>query len=169
MPIDPRANASERIAAPDPLPHVSRRALKRVKNPLPAPIACRYCGDDVDLVRNSEIYNGRSYGDWPFAYLCRGCKAYVGLHPDTDIPLGTLANDSLRAARNRSKAVFHKHITDTGMGRTQAYRWLAEQMQIGVGVCHFGWFEKADCERAEAIVSSATPETAMARAFAQAR
>lgn len=169
MSIDPRANAPERIAAPAPLPHVRRRALKRVKNPLSAPTACRYCDGQVHLVRNSEIYNGRSYGDWPFAYLCRDCKAYVGLHPDTDIPLGTLANDSLRAARNRSKAVFHKHITDTGMGRTQAYRWLAEQMQIEVGVCHFGWFEKADCERAEAIVRSATPETAMARAFAQAR
>ena len=169
MPIDPRANAPERIAAPAPLPHVSRRALKRVNNPLPAPTECRYCGDVVELVRNSEIYNGRSYGDWPFAYLCSGCHAYVGLHPDTDIPLGTLADSELRSVRNRSKAVFHKHIGDTGMGRTQAYRWLAEQMQIDVGVCHFGWFEQADCERTEAIVKSAVPQTAMAMAFAKAR
>lgn len=158
MPIDPRANAPERIAAPAPLPHVSRRALKRVKNPLPAPIACRYCEGRVHLVRNSEIYNGRSYGDWPFAYLCRDCRAYVGLHPDTDVPLGTLADDALRAARNRSKAVFHKHISDTGMGRTRAYRWLAEQMEIEVGVCHFGWFEQVDCARAERILQSATPQ-----------
>ncbi|OFS73859.1 hypothetical protein HMPREF3173_10260 [Pseudomonas sp. HMSC08G10] len=168
MPIDPRANAPERIAAPAPLPHVSRRALKRVKNPLPAPCECRYCGDQVDLVCNSEIYNGRSYGDWPYAYLCSGCYAYVGLHPDTDIPLGTLADSALRAVRNRCKAVFHKHITDTGMGRTQAYRWLAEQMKIDVGACHFGWFEQADCERAEAIVKLSAPQTAMAMAFAKA-
>lgn len=67
MPIDPRANAPERIAARAPLPHISRRALKRVKNPLPAPTECRYCGGCVELVSNSEIYNGREYGEWPYA------------------------------------------------------------------------------------------------------
>ncbi|MDH0618288.1 zinc-finger-containing protein [Pseudomonas fulva] len=89
--------------------------------------------------------------------------------PDTDISLGTLADSALRAVLNRCRAVFHKHIPDTGMGRTQAYRWLAEQMQIDVGVCHFGWFEQADCERAEALVEAAVPQTAMAMAFANAR
>jgi hypothetical protein len=169
MQIDPRANAPERIAAPAPLPHVSRRALKRVKNPLPAPTDCRYCGDDVRLVRNSEIYNGRSYGDWPFAYLCRGCRSYVGLHPDTDIPLGTLADDALRAARNRSKSVFHAHIKTSGLGRTAAYKWLAGQMGIEVDICHFGWFEADACDQAEIIVKNSVPPTAMAQAFARAR
>ncbi|AKF46331.1 zinc-finger-containing protein [Pseudomonas fragariae (ex Marin et al. 2024)] len=169
MQIDPRANAPERIAAPAPLPHVSRRALKRVKNPIPAPADCRYCGDDVCLVRNSEIYNGRSYGDWPFAYLCQGCRAYVGLHPDTDIPLGTLADDALRAARNHSKSKFHDYVKTVGLGRTAAYKWLADQMGINVGVCHFGWFEADACAKVVKIIASAEPRTAMAQAFAKAR
>ncbi|MBD1589497.1 zinc-finger-containing protein [Pseudomonas typographi] len=169
MQIDPRANAPERIAAPAPLPHVSRRALKRVKNPLPAPTDCRYCGEEVRLVRNSEIYNGRSYGDWPFAYLCQCCRAYVGLHPDTDVPLGTVADDALRAARNRSKALFHDHMKTSGMSRTAAYKWLADQMRIDVSLCHFGWFEIDACAQVEQIVKAATPQTAMAQAFAKAR
>lgn len=162
MPIDPRAHASERLTAPAPLSHVSRRALKRVKNPVPAPTSCRYCTGPVHLVCNSEIYNGRSYGDWPYIYLCYGCRAYVGLHPDTDVPLGTLANEALRTARNRSKAIFHKYLSDNGIGRSQAYRWLAEQMQIDVGFCHFGWFETFDCARAEAIVKSALSQASAA-------
>lgn len=148
MQIDPRANAPERIAAPAPLPHVSRRALKRVKNPLPAPTDCRYCGECVGLVCNSEIYNGRTYGDWPYAYLCSGCRAYVGLHPDTDVPLGTLANDRLRKDRNLSKDMFHKFKENRGLTRTLAYEWLAAQMGIPVAECHFGWFEHEQCAQA---------------------
>jgi len=170
MSIDPRANAPERIAAPAPLPHVSRRALKRVKNPLPIPTACRYCGDSVVLVNNSEIYNGRTYGDWPYAYLCSGCRAYVGLHPDTDIPLGTLANDQLRKDRNASKAVFHRLKEDRGFSRTLAYQWLAGQMGISVDECHFGWFEHEQCAQASRVcLDDMSANSTMAAAFSKAR
>lgn len=169
MPIDPRCNTPEPIPAPAPLPYVSREALKRVKDPLPPPIACRYCNGQVRLVQNAVIYKGRSYGKWPYVYLCNGCWAYIGLHPDTDIPLGTLANRALRDARNRTKAIFQNYLSDAGMSRTTAYRWLADQMGIEVSSCHFGWFEQSDCDRVRAIVESAAPQTAMARAFAAAR
>jgi len=145
MTIDARALSEEQITPTAPLPHISRRALKRVANPLPAPTDCRYCGECVGLVENSEIYRGRSYGEWPYAYLCSGCRAYVGLHPQTDIPLGTLADDSLRKARNASKAEFHSLKDDRGYSRNQAYAWLAKEMGIEVDVCHFGWFEHQDC------------------------
>lgn len=160
MPIDPRANAPERIAAPAPLPHVSRRALKRVKNPLPVPTICRYCAGSVELVSNSEIYNGRAYGDWPYAYLCSDCKAYVGLHPDTDIPLGTLADAQLRKDRNAAKGAFHRVKEKRGFSRSLAYQWLAGKMAIEVGECHFGWFDHSACAKALAICTedlAATP------------
>lgn len=170
MPLDPRANAPERIVAPAPLPHVSRRALKRVKNPLPAPIHCRYCGGCVELVSNSKIYNGREYGDWPYAYLCTDCKAYVGLHPDTDIPLGTLAAPALRKDRNTAKDAFHRVKEQRGFSRTLAYQWLAGKMGVEVGVCHFGWFEQEDCAKALAICAAdLATSTSMSTAFSKAR
>ena len=170
MPIDPRANAPERIAAPAPLPHISRRALKRVKNPLPAPTICRYCAGCVELVRNSEIYNGREYGDWPYAYLCECCSAYVGLHPDTDIPLGTLASPQLRKDRNTAKDAFHRVKEQRGFSRSLAYQWLAGKMGIEVGACHFGWFDHGECARALALCSQDLEGcTGMAQAFKNAR
>ncbi len=170
MSIDPRANASERITAPAPLPHVSRRALKRVKNPLPALTICRYCAGHVELVSNSKIYNGREYGDWPYAYLCTDCKAYVGLHPDTDIPLGTLAAPALRKDRNTAKDAFHRVKEQRGFSRSLAYQWLAGKMGIEVGVCHFGWFEQDDCARALAFCAAdLSTSTGMAAAFSKAR
>lgn len=153
MSIDPRAHSECKLLAPKPLPYVSRKALKRVKNPLPAPTECPYCGPGsrVFLVNNSAIYNGRSYGDWPFAYLCRSCGAYVGLHPDTDLPLGTLADRELRLARSENKAHFNALMKKLGLSRNEAYQSLAEQMGISVEDCHWGWFDLDQCKRAGRI------------------
>ncbi|EMI4895460.1 zinc-finger-containing protein [Pseudomonas aeruginosa] len=150
--IDPRANSPEKLAPPAPLPHVSRGALKRIKHPQPIPIGCPHCGGLVRLVSNRVIY-GREYGDWPYAYACTGtgCGAYVGLHPDTDVPLGTLADKPLRDARNRCKRPFERIWRDKLMTRSQAYAWLAAELQIMPPECHFGLFDVDRCERAKRI------------------
>lgn len=169
MSIDPRAKSPERLVAPAPLPHVSRRALARVKNPLPVPTECRYCAGQVKLINNSKIY-GREYGDWPFMYRCEDCHAYVGLHPNTDVPLGTVATHQLRKDRMASKDLFHKVKHAKGLSRTLAYQWLAGKLDIPVEQCHFGWFEQDDCVRVVGIcVEELTGNTAMGRAFQAAR
>lgn|GEM_PF-343939 len=154
--VDPRANSPEKISLPQapwyPLPYISRRALKRVKDPLPAPETCRYCGPEfpVSLVNNEEIY-GREYGDWPYAYLCANCDSYVGLHPGTDLPVGTLANRALREARKTNKAVFHSMMKRLGMSRTSAYETLAHELGIPPAECHWGWFDLERCDKAGQI------------------
>lgn len=120
-----------------------------VKNPLPVPTTCRYCQSDVCIINNSEIY-GRSFGDWPWAYRCskKECGAYVGMHPKTNIPLGTLADQRTRDARKEAKDWFNPIWQDGLMTRTQAYHWLAEQLGITkVEECHIGWFDEDMCER----------------------
>lgn len=148
MSIDHRSNSKEKLPAPFPLPYVSRKALKRVKHPSVKPTECRYCNGAVELVGNEQIYRGRSYGEWPYAYLCRPCDAFVGLHPDTDIPLGTLANRELREARKKAKDEFHKMIRLEGGGRTFWYSQLAIKMGISVRECHFGMFDLDRCAHA---------------------
>lgn len=128
----------------------SRKATARVKNPLPAPTQCHHCSGAVRIGTHEEVY-GRDYSDWPYVYLCEGCGAYVGLHPFTSIPLGTLADQRTRDARKKCKPAF-EHLWKSGrMSRTDAYRWLAEQMGIPFGECHFGWFTAEQCEKAELI------------------
>lgn len=150
--IDPRANSLEKLEAPTPLPYVSRRALKRVKNPRYVPKECPYCGGPVVLVDNWVIYRGKSYGEWPYAYDCRPCDAFVGLHPDTDIPLGTLADKPLREARKSSKKLFHDLMEMSHKSRSDSYAWLADKMSIPTEVCHFGWFNEEQCEAAKDIL-----------------
>lgn len=135
---------------------ICRRAVKRVKNPLPVPTECRYCQGTVRLANNSEVY-GRSYGSWPYLYLCENtqCRAYVGLHPRTDIPLGSLADARLREARKNEKRHFDR-LWRPGpqamfSNRSEAYSWLADKLEIPLAACHWAWFDLARCRKAGQI------------------
>ncbi|WP_369597392.1 zinc-finger-containing protein [Rhodoferax sp. TH121] len=130
----------------------SRKAIARVTNPLPVPTECPHCGECCGIVNNSEIY-GREYGEWPWAVLCSGCRAYVGLHPFTGIPLGTLATEPIRKARSAAKDEFNKLWQRGAMTRSAAYAWLAGALGIAnVNECHIGWFDVAQCDAVIAAV-----------------
>lgn len=129
----------------------SRKAIARVKNPIPVPTECPYCQGDVDISHHRYIYNGRSFGKWPWVYACddfEDCGAYVGMHPFTDIPLGTLADAKTRKARKECKASFNDYLAVTNKTRSEAYSTLAAEMEIDEHNCHFGWFTAEQCEKA---------------------
>lgn len=138
---------------------VDPKSVAKVLDKLPVPTICLHCGGPVSLVKNDVLY-GKLYGTWPYAYACNdvyGCNSYVGLHPGTDIPLGTLADNATRAARMRAKEAFNPlwepiegFRSDAGK-RTAAYAWLATQLGIPAGACHIGWFDKQTCDRVVAI------------------
>lgn len=142
--IDPRCLSTKRLKAPTPLPHVSRRKLKLVKDRLHAPLICHCCNQyGVKLVNNSEVYNGRSFGKWPYVYLCPHCRAYVGLHPDTDLPLGTMADSFTRDARKHAKAPFSTLVrVRFNRDRDKAYTWLADSLNIPRRECHFAMMDE---------------------------
>ena len=149
---DPRAFSDTKLEAPHPLPYISRRALKRVTDWAEPPESCHYCQAPVFLVSNAEIY-GREYGDWPYAYLCHNpdCRAYVGVHPNTDLPLGVLADKEAREARKACKSAFIAVQKANGWSRNQAYAWLAGRMGIPKPECHWGMFGVERAELAGAI------------------
>lgn len=145
--IDPRAFSEARLVPRAPLPVISRRALRRCKDAMPPPKSCPYCQGAVELVNNSEIY-GREFGDWPYVYRCAPCDAHVGLHPLTDLPLGTMANRLLRAARKVNKVYFVQLINKRRWGRSEAYVWLATALQIDPAECHWGMFDWETADKA---------------------
>lgn len=137
------------------LPYISVTAVKRVRDSLPIPTTCPYCSGPVELTHNSEVY-GRSIGDWPFVYACVGdCEAHVGVHADTDIPLGTLANKELRIERQKSKQSFHAAMTYKRLSRAEAYRWLASELNLPLGQTHYGWMDLPTVKRAYLITEAA--------------
>ena len=155
---DPRHESQEKLTPPAPLPHVSRRALRRVKQPLPLPTECPYCDGTPRIVDHAVIYGGRRFGEWPYAVACDTCDAYVGLHPHTDIPLGTLADWQLREARKSGKRAFYGLLDAMNWDRPTGYAWLAQQLEIPVSDCHWGWFDVDRCRDAEAAIAQAYGE-----------
>ena len=127
----------------------SKKATAKVKDRVDVPCECRYCQHEISIEKNSVVYNGREFGEWPWIYYCAGCKSYVGMHPYTNIPLGTIADAKTRDARKTVKAQFYAFMENTGAKRTEAYRLLAGMMEIDPSSCHFGWFDVRECNAAK--------------------
>lgn len=126
------------------------------------PTICRYCGSPVVYTSNAELY-GREYGDGK-CYLCRNCRSFVGVHPGTDIPLGTLANEELRRYRKAAHFWFDKiwkkptRITT----RDKAYKWLSKELGLPKEKTHIGMFEKEQCEKVMEISQKRLQESGVA-------
>ena len=126
------------------------------------PTICRYCGSPVVYTSNAEIY-GREYGEGR-CYLCRNCRAFVGVHPGTYTPLGTLANEELRRYRKAAHFWFDKiwksptRITT----RDKAYKWLSKELGLPKEETHIGMFEKEQCEKVMEISQRRLQESGVA-------
>ncbi|GAL23023.1 hypothetical protein JCM19235_1324 [Vibrio maritimus] len=113
-------------------------------------VDCPYCGSRAKRVGGDVIYPHRRDLAKKHFYLCENGhdRAYVGCHPRTIIPLGRLADAKLRADKSAAHAAFdpiwreHKF-----MKRTDAYKWLSEQLNIDREHCHIGMFDRVTCRR----------------------
>lgn len=114
---------------------------------------CPYCDAPVTLRDSSIIYGGRSFGD---SWICTNfpkCDSYVGCHPGTSIPLGSVANAELRSARALAHRYFDvlwkrkvaREKVSKGHARRKGYAWLAEKLGIPVELCHIAMFNLNQC------------------------
>jgi hypothetical protein len=111
-------------------------------------LECPYCKSRANLVTGLKIYPHRKDLSDKFFYLCQPCDAYVGCHPRSKTPLGTLANGSLRKLRAYAHEFFDplwkNKIFKT---RTKAYKWLSEQMGTTIDDTHIAMFNEEQCKK----------------------
>ena len=77
----------------------------------PKIIRCPYCGGTAILRDASFVYGTHSHGGQ--VYVCShypSCNSYVGVHPGTKIPKGTLANRELRQKRIQAHRIFRSDL-----------------------------------------------------------
>ena len=112
-------------------------------------LICSYCGQITILVKGSDIYKkyDKPYSEKYF-YYCEDCDAYVGCHPGTKNPMGTVANRRLRKLRNLSHSYFDKIWKNKYLSRSQAYKWLAAELNIPPKQYHIGMFDEQTCLKA---------------------
>ena len=85
-------------------------------------------------------------------YVCFDCDASVGCHADTKTPLGSLADATLRAARQRSHVSLNQLMDQEQLSRGEVYRWLASELDITPQRCHIAQFDLETCSRVLAAV-----------------
>lgn len=114
---------------------------------------CPYCGEKTEYVDSEAVYGkGNSYG---MIYLCRPCKAYVGVHKNTNKALGRLADSALRYWKKKAHEVFDKlwqrkmeeSKLQKFVARNKAYKWLAGELEIDEDYCHIGYFDVDQCKQ----------------------
>lgn len=123
-----------------------------------API-CPYCGSASEHVDGTVLYPHRTDLAEKKFWRCRPCDAFVGCHPGTPEPLGSLVNAALRTARAKTHDLFDQlwgrgaEIFDNPpMTRKEAYAWLAAELVLEVDACHIGMFDLETCSKALAAV-----------------
>lgn len=119
---------------------------------------CPYCLNESNYLQSKNLYR------------CDPCDAQVGVHKDTTMPLGTMANKELRAMRKKAHSYLDplwkykassQNISKM-KARKAAYEWLAKQMEIKVDDCHVGEFDVEQCQQ---VIKHCSPyiHTAMSK------
>lgn len=109
-------------------------------------IECGYCHIPAEKVTGKEIYPHRPDLYHLTFYKC-SCGAYVGCHKGTETPMGSLADEATRKARNRAHAMFDQLWKDGHMTRSAAYGWMRHVTGKKKEHCHIGMFDVETCNK----------------------
>ena len=109
---------------------------------------CPYCGGTVTYRSAHGIYRENSRN--VMLYVCSNyptCDAYVRVHEGTNIPVGTLANQQLRALRKQAHDRFNRLFLSGRMSRDDAYAWLSCVLDAPNAHAHIGRMSEYYCRR----------------------
>lgn len=111
-------------------------------------IKCPYCGSQAFLRLASVVHERTAPGEE--VYVCArypACDAYVSTHHSSHLPMGTLADKSLRQKRRQAHIALNQ-LSERGlMTRKEAYRWLQVQLGLPESEAHIGRFSAFRCEQ----------------------
>ena len=113
-------------------------------------IKCPYCGSQAHLRPSHVVYGEHTDDPTSKLYICArypACDAYVAAHKDTHLPMGTLADRSLRRKRIEAHSAMERLIRSGAMNRKQAYRWLQTQFGLPESEAHIGKFSELRCQK----------------------
>ena len=108
---------------------------------------CPYCGSSVSIQDSKIVYGISDYGK---IWLCDNypeCDVFVGAHKHDDKPKGTLANRQLRQWRKNAHTVFDPLWKSGKMSRSQAYKWLAQELGLPAKQTHIAMFDVDICQQ----------------------
>lgn len=111
---------------------------------------CPYCGGEMILKDATFIYHSKKSKNYGQVWVCENypkCDSYVGCHKGTSIPKGRPANPRLRTLKKEAHKQFDPIWKSGLMSRKEAYKWLANMLDISLDECHIGMFDIKMCQK----------------------
>lgn len=115
-----------------------------------AHITCPYCHAPAQLRPASSIYGIHTKDCAAKLYVCSrypACDAYVQAHKATGLPMGTLADKSLRQKRMQAHRTFNQLWEKGFMRKQDAYAWLCVRLGIPEADAHIANFSEYRCDQ----------------------
>jgi len=126
---------------------------------------CPYCNKPTILRPSSFVY-GKNAPDYGWFWLCvryPRCDAYVGCHPGTQRPLGTLANKSLRNLRVTTHTNFDQLWKQGKISRKESYLLLQDALNLQPEQAHISRLNERECQRIIKLMCSGSLESVIER------
>jgi len=113
---------------------------------------CPYCNCETELVKAQDIYGEDTTFKGMFYRCIKNHDHYVGTYPYSfKRSLGRVADKKLRRCKMNGHKAFDPLWKDESpifKSRQEAYKWLAEKMDIEIEYTHFGMFDLDQCRKA---------------------
>lgn len=113
-------------------------------------MTCPYCGSNV-LKAQGGVVNPHVPGLVAECYwVCSRypeCDTYVGCHPGTDDPVGTIADLGLREWRRKAHAAFDPMWQGGAMTLAGAHSWMRVSLKVDKKTCSVGLLDVNQCKR----------------------
>lgn len=129
--------------------------------PMGPPQRCPYCLWDVEMVTADVVYPERPELADRNIWRCTNCDAHVGCHKvgarvvgrggveiisDGTLPMGSLANHDLRAARIETHRMFDLMWQPPArMSRSDAYAWMSRLLGVPTEEAHIASLSYDEC------------------------
>jgi len=114
--------------------------MSAIENALPKPELCdACCSTNISLELNQKRLRS---GQVRYIYVCHDCRATVGCHPNTEIPLGRMCDGITAKLRMLAHVEFDKLWRSGLMPRKKAYAWLSRMLGVEFEQCHLSQLSK---------------------------
>lgn len=113
-------------------------------------ITCPYCHSKAFLRPASAVYGKKNDNPAAKVYVCArfpACDSYVAAFPDSNRPMGTLADKTLRRKRCQAHRAFDRLWKSGLMTRQEAYRLMQLHFGIPSEDAHIAKFDTDRCDR----------------------
>lgn len=139
---------------------MSRTKKKSKKNV--SDLRCPYCGAKVITMTAKDIYGEKAIHPERKMYVCanyeNGCDAYVGSYKRTGLPLGSLANGTLRNERIRAHQAMNEVIDAGYMTNREIYAYLGDKFSVPEWRFHIGGASHYVCQETVRIMKNIMEE-----------